>query len=110
MNPGRSNDNAQAVITIMKVLLVGDAATLLRPHIAYSTNQSAYHTLLTEKLLKGELTTEQWDYQVTTAGYLHWRRSLWFGDSFQRPLYRSLGSALLYWATATLAKVSIWLA
>lgn len=93
-----------------KVLLVGDAATLLRPHIAYSTNQSAYHTLLTEKLLKGDLTTEEWNYQVTTAGYLHWRRSLWFGEFFQRPLYRSIWNAFLYWATAALARVRIWLA
>ncbi|ROV87826.1 hypothetical protein VMCG_10552 [Cytospora schulzeri] len=38
-----------------KVLIVGDAVTLLRPHIAFSTNQAAYHTTLTEKLVKGEL-------------------------------------------------------
>lgn len=88
-----------------KVLLVGDAAALLRPHIAFSTNQAAYHTMLTEKLVKGELTTEQWDYQVTTAAYLHWRRSIWFGQFFQRPFYISIGSALAYWATAALARV-----
>ena len=92
-----------------KVLMVGDAATLLRPHIAFSTNQSAYHTTLTEKLVKGELTTEQWDYQVTTAAYLHWKRSIWFGQYFQQPFYVSVGSALAYWATAILARVRIGL-
>lgn len=92
-----------------KVLLVGDAATQLRPHIAFSTNQAAYHTLLTEKLVKGQLNPDQWSYQATTAAYLHWRRSLWFGDFFQRPLYVSIGSALLFWATSALARVRTWL-
>lgn len=92
-----------------KILLVGDAIALLRPHIAFSTNQAAYHTFLTEKLLKGELTMEQWEYQVSTAAYLHWRRSLWFGEFFQRPLYISMASALPFWITSALAKARIWL-
>lgn len=92
-----------------KVLMVGDAVSLVRPHIAFSTNQAAYHTLLTEKLCKGELTIEQWEYQVSKAAYLHWRRSVWFGQFFQRPLYISIGSAFLYWATSALARVRSWL-
>ncbi|KAK7754990.1 hypothetical protein SLS62_003074 [Diatrype stigma] len=92
-----------------KVLLVGDASTLLRPHIAFSTNQAAYHTSLTEKLVTGELTADEWEYQVTTAGYLHWRRSVWFGEFFQRPLYVSICSAVLFWATSALAKVRTWI-
>ncbi|KAI0846179.1 FAD/NAD(P)-binding domain-containing protein [Daldinia vernicosa] len=52
-----------------KVLLVGDAVSLLRPHTAYSTNQAAYHALLTEKLVTKKLTLEEWEYQVTTAAY-----------------------------------------
>lgn len=92
-----------------KVLLVGDAATLLRPHIAFSTNQAAYHALLTEKLVQGHLTTEQWEYQVSTAAYLHWRRSLWFGEFFQRPIYVSIGSAVLFWATSAIARIRTWL-
>lgn len=92
-----------------KALTVGDASTLLRPHIAFSTNQAAYHALLTEKLVTGQLTAEEWEYQVCTAGYLHWRRSLWFGEFFQTPLYLSIRSAVLYWATSALAKVRIWM-
>ncbi|KAI0179313.1 hypothetical protein GGR52DRAFT_299848 [Hypoxylon sp. FL1284] len=91
-----------------RVLLVGDAATLLRPHLAFSTNQAAYHTLLTEKLVTGRLTAEEWEYQVTTAAYLHWRRSVWFGEYFQRPLYLSIWSGLLFWAASALARVRIW--
>ncbi|KAI1651123.1 FAD/NAD(P)-binding domain-containing protein [Daldinia loculata] len=92
-----------------KVLLVGDAVTLLRPHIAYSTNQAAYHALLTEKLVTRKLTLEEWEYQVTTAAYLQWRRSAWFGEYFQRPLYISIGTAMLFWATSALAKLRIWM-
>ncbi|KAI1765119.1 hypothetical protein GGR53DRAFT_519795 [Hypoxylon sp. FL1150] len=91
-----------------KVLLVGDAATQLRPHLAYSTNQAAYHALLTEKLVTGQLSAEDWEYQVTTASYLHWRRALWFGEYFQRPLYVSIGSALHFWASSLLAVFRVW--
>ncbi|KAI1802384.1 FAD/NAD(P)-binding domain-containing protein [Daldinia bambusicola] len=92
-----------------KVLLVGDALTLLRPHTAYSTNQAAYHTFLAEELVTGRLTLEEWEYKVTTVAYLQWRRSAWFGEYFQRPLYRSLGPGILFWATSALAKLRSWM-
>lgn len=91
-----------------KVLVVGDAATLLRPHIAFSTNQAACHALLTDRLVTGDVTAEEWEYQVTTAGHLHWRRSVWFGDFFQQPWYVSASSALLFWVTSALARVRVW--
>ncbi|KAI1465800.1 uncharacterized protein F4812DRAFT_461489 [Daldinia caldariorum] len=92
-----------------KVLLVGDALTLLRPHTASSTSQAAYHALLTEELVTGRLTREEWEYKVTTVAYLQWRRSAWFGEYFQRPLYRSIGSGILFWAAAALAKMRSWM-
>lgn len=92
-----------------KVLIVGDAATLLRPHIAFSTNQAACHAFLTERLVKGGMTAEEWEYQVATVGYLHWRRSVWFGEYFQRPFYVSASSAVLFWVTSALSKVGIWM-
>lgn len=58
------------------VLLVGDASSLLRPHIALSTNHAAYQALLTERLMKGEINPEVWEYQVTKSKYLHWRPSV----------------------------------
>ncbi|KAI0474594.1 hypothetical protein F4859DRAFT_521703 [Xylaria cf. heliscus] len=91
-----------------KVLMVGDASTLLRPHIAFSTNQAAYHALLTEKLVTGRITAEEWEYQVTTAAHFHWRRSVWFGEYFQQPFHVSMVSAVLFWATFALVKVRTW--
>ncbi|KAF2438767.1 hypothetical protein P171DRAFT_436680 [Karstenula rhodostoma CBS 690.94] len=91
-----------------KALLVGDAFSLLRPHIAFSTNQAAYQALITESFVKGEIGPELWEYQVTKAAYLHWRRSVWFGDFFQRAFYAPLGSAVCYWVTAALARFRTW--
>ncbi|EED14518.1 conserved hypothetical protein [Talaromyces stipitatus ATCC 10500] len=91
-----------------KVLLVGDASALLRPHIAFSTNQAAYQALLTERLVKGELDVAEWEYQVTAATYLHWKRSVWFGQFFQQPLAVALISAVQYWAVAALNRLRTW--
>jgi hypothetical protein len=92
-----------------KCLLVGDAAALLRPHIAYSTNQAAYHTSLTERLVKGEITSAQWEYQVSVTAYLHWQRSVWYGEYFQSPIYKSISSGVYYWMLLATAKVRFWL-
>ncbi len=51
-----------------KLLLVGDAFALFRPHIALSTNQAALHCLLSEKLLTGRITIAQWEDQVLRYG------------------------------------------
>lgn len=91
-----------------KLLLVGDASALLRPHIAFSTNQAAYQAHLTEQLVRGELKVDEWEYQVTVATYLHWKRSVWFGEFFQRPLPVALGSAVQYWMVAALSKIRTW--
>jgi hypothetical protein len=90
-----------------KVLLVGDAMTLLRPHIAFSTNQAASHALLTERLLQESIDAAEWEYQITTAAGLHWKRSVWFGQYFQRPLLVSMTSAVSYWFTAAVARFRI---
>ncbi|KAI0867794.1 FAD/NAD(P)-binding domain-containing protein [Hypoxylon argillaceum] len=99
----------QVVFAGGRVLLVGDASTHLRPHIGFSTNQAAYHTLLTQKLVTGIMTTEEWEYQTTVAAYLHWKRSIWFSEFFQRPLHISIVSAVSFWATSALAKVRTWM-
>ena len=83
-----------------KVLLVGDARTLLRPHIAFSTNQAAFDCRGVEKLVKGEITAAEWEEEVVQFSQLHWRRSIWFGEWFQRPLYTSIFSGVRYWLAA----------
>lgn len=42
-----------------KLLLVGDAVAGFRPHTAASTSQAAYHALLLEQNMKGEISCEE---------------------------------------------------
>lgn len=51
-----------------KLLLVGDALALFRPHIAFSFNQAAKDCLLLEKVVKGEIDIKTWESQVTLYG------------------------------------------
>ena len=51
-----------------KLLLVGDALTLFRPHVALSANQAAVDCLLLEQHLKGEITMKQWERQALQYG------------------------------------------
>ena len=80
-----------------KVLLVGDALTLFRPHIAFSTNQAAFDCLQTERYLKGEIELSAWETEVLQFGHLHWLRSVWWGESYQRGRFYSLPAAFRYW-------------
>lgn len=52
-----------------KVLLVGDALALFRPHMALALNQAALHTLLLEKAMRGEMNMEEWERRVVQYGH-----------------------------------------
>ncbi|PLB54918.1 FAD/NAD(P)-binding domain-containing protein [Aspergillus steynii IBT 23096] len=80
-----------------KVLLVGDASALLRPHNAYAASQAARQAGITERLVKGEIGWREWEERVTRGTYLHWRQSVWFGEFYQRGWLGGLGSAVRYW-------------
>ena len=95
----------QACFADGKVLLVGDSSCLVRPHIAFSTNQAAFQCMMVEKLVKGELSPKMWDWQVTNFTYMHWTRSVWFGEYFQSPLSTSLWTALRYWSIALVHRI-----
>ena len=47
-----------------KLLVVGEALTLLRPHTGMSFNHAAVSCLLLEKVLKGDINIKQWEEQV----------------------------------------------
>ena len=51
-----------------KLLLVGDALALFRPHAALSFNQAAKDCLLLQKVMKGEMDIKKWETQVTRYG------------------------------------------
>jgi len=49
-----------------KAIVVGEALNLMRPHIALSATQSAVQALGMEGVLKGEITTEEWEKRVVS--------------------------------------------
>ena len=47
-----------------KLLLVGEALTLLHPHTGMSFNHATVYCLLLQKVLKGEMSMVQWEREV----------------------------------------------
>lgn len=66
-----------------KLLLVGEALALIRPHLALSTNQSAMNCLLLEKALNGEMAISQWERQVLHNAAKSQAMTNAFGTYFQ---------------------------
>ena len=66
-----------------KLLLVGDALTAFRPHVAASTGQAALHAQLLERVLRGEIGVSEWEVEALRFARLMSRRSVQWGDSMQ---------------------------
>ena len=90
----------RAVLSEGRVLLVGDALSLYRPHTASSTNQIAYQCLALERYLQGDLTLGEWEQDILQFAHLHHLRSVWYGENYQHPITQALPSALRYWVAA----------
>ena len=73
----------QAAFYDGRLLLVGDALTPFRPHVACSTNQAALNALLLEKLLRGEINLAQWKRQVLGYAHVTRLRSITWGSWYQ---------------------------
>ncbi|KAH8428334.1 uncharacterized protein LDX57_006035 [Aspergillus melleus] len=92
-----------------KVLLVGDASALLRPHTAYATSQAAEQAQLTEGLVKGEMGWREWERRITRKTYVNWRQSIWFGEFYQRGWVKGFGSAVRYWIARGMDVLRSWM-
>lgn len=66
-----------------KLLLVGDALTLFRPHNALSSNQAAFDCLQLKKALQGEITLSEWEARVLRYARLNRLRAISWGAYFQ---------------------------
>ena len=66
-----------------KLLLVGDALTLFRPHNALSSNQAAFDCLQLKKALQGEITLSEWETRVLQYARLNRLRAISWGAYFQ---------------------------
>ncbi|KAK7708884.1 hypothetical protein SLS63_013366 [Diaporthe eres] len=69
-----------------RVLLVGDALSLFRPHTAFSSTQAAFHALMIEDYLGGKISLRDWEVKVLRYSHLHWLQSIWWGKFYQSRL------------------------
>ncbi|MCJ1349213.1 hypothetical protein MMC31_007449 [Peltigera leucophlebia] len=79
-----------------KLLLVGDALTLFRPHVGLGTNQGALHALLLKRVLVGEIGLAEWETSVLEYANVSLLRSIAFGAFFQYGWVRYFLSELPY--------------
>ena len=73
---------SQASFLDGKVLLVGEALALMRPHVAQSTSQSAAGCLLYEKVMMGDIELLEWQQEVMKLAHLTRLWSNAYGTQF----------------------------
>ena len=92
-----------------KLILVGDALSLFRPHVALSTNQGALHCSLLEKVLKGEMSMMQWERKVLQYASSTRLSSIVVGNYGQKGLASFLVSVIQYFLVIIGQKISgLW--
>ena len=79
-----------------RLLLVGEALALFRPHIALSANQAAMNCLLLEDVLEGEITVKEWERRVLNYGARNRLLSILAGNWTQFGGMRLVASAVEY--------------
>jgi 2-polyprenyl-6-methoxyphenol hydroxylase-like FAD-dependent oxidoreductase len=91
-----------------KVLLVGDALTLFRPHTALSGTQAAFDAMRVQDYVSGKISVQQWEADVVGFARLHWSQSVWWGGYYQHRRPIALLFAARYWAYCALDRVKSW--
>ncbi|KAL2065586.1 hypothetical protein VTL71DRAFT_3256 [Oculimacula yallundae] len=69
----------RAVAMEGRLLIMGEALNLVRPHFALSTTTSAMQTLSLEKVFRGEMSIEQWERRVLYEARLSMLKTNAFG-------------------------------
>ncbi|KAI2641396.1 FAD/NAD(P)-binding domain-containing protein [Hypomontagnella submonticulosa] len=98
----------QAAFENGKVLLMGDALTLFRPHTALGSAQSAFHALAIEDYVAGKISVDEWEKRVLRFSFLHWVQSVWWGKFYQESIARALPWGLRYWFYSLLERIRSW--
>ena len=81
-----------------RVLLVGDALALFRPHAAASTNQAALNALLLDQTARGEITMEEWAARSVAYARVTEAFSEAWGSWNQFGVSLATARSVLYWA------------
>ncbi|RYP12068.1 hypothetical protein DL767_011506 [Monosporascus sp. MG133] len=91
-----------------RVLLVGDALSLFRPHTAFSATQAAFDALRVLDFVDRRISLEEWEERVLRFARLHWSQSSWWGGYYQQPKPIAILLALRYWAYCGLDRIKSW--
>lgn len=91
-----------------RVLLVGDALSLFRPHTAFSSTQAAFHALRVEDYLSGKISLAECEEEMLRYSHLHWLQSIWWGKFYQSRLAVALLCGLRYWFYCGIDRVKSW--
>ena len=84
-----------------RLLLVGEALTLMRPHTGMSFSHAAVTCLLLQKVLRGEISMAEWEREVLTYAEKTRLQSLVLGEYFQSGvLSRAFLLGLISWVFA----------
>ena len=101
----------KAIFFDAKVLLVGEALTLLRPHTGMSLNHVAVRCLLLEDVLKGSISMAQWEKEVLRYAEKEKLLSVCIGTYYQSgTLHSTLIFSVVRYLMALLrqAFVNLW--
>ncbi|KAI1771753.1 FAD/NAD(P)-binding domain-containing protein [Hypoxylon cercidicola] len=91
-----------------RVLLVGDALSLFRPHTAFSGTQAAFDALRVEDYVGGGMSARGWEEKVLRYASLHWSQTRWWGKYYQQPMGVALVSAVKYWGYCAVDRARSW--
>ncbi|KAH8774323.1 hypothetical protein F5883DRAFT_546618 [Diaporthe sp. PMI_573] len=87
-----------AALEYGRILLIGDALSLFRPHTAFSGSQAAYHALRTADYVNGKIGLAEWEEKVLRYSALHWSQSMFYGQFYQSYLAVALLYLVYHWA------------
>ena len=90
-----------------RLLLVGEALSLYRPHTGINVNQTALNCLQLRKVLQGEMTAQQWEEGVLWTQRTTRLMAIVYGEFFQSGLLslRFISSILRFVLAMTLSRL-----
>ncbi|KAI1778650.1 hypothetical protein F4818DRAFT_456408 [Hypoxylon cercidicola] len=91
-----------------KVLLVGDALSLLCPHTGLSGSQAAFHSMKVADYISGKMSAHEWERTVVGYSYMYWLQSVAWGRSYQSNTVTALVASLHYWSACGWEKLIMW--
>ena len=91
-----------------RVILVGDALAMNRPHTGEGVSQAAAQVLLLEKWVQGRISLERWEEECIDAGWLGVLKSRAWGHYYMSSRLAWLAAAAWYRVAARWVNLKKW--